>query len=113
MGGRAATLAIAFLVDPDSPAGVAGLLYGGGVDQLWRQAPGAVVVMIYSFVVTFAIAKVMDKTMGLRVPEAAETQGIDTVEHAETGYDLSAVGYSTYGVRQTLIVPIPREDVQA
>ena len=97
----------------EAAAGVAGLLFGGGVDQLWRQALGAVVVMVYSFVVTFVIAKVLDKVMGLRVPEAAETQGIDTAEHAETGYDLSAVGYSTYGVRQTLIVPIPREDVKA
>ena len=113
VGGLVGTLAIGFLADPDSPAGVAGLLFGGGVDQLWRQALGAVVVMVYSFVVTFVIAKILDKVMGLRVPEAAETQGIDTAEHAETGYDLSAVGYSTYGVRQTLIVPIPREDVKA
>ena len=68
--------------------------------------------LAYSFVVTFVIAKVLDKTLGLRVADAVETQGIDTAEHAETGYDLSAVGYTTYGVRQTLIVPA-REDVDA
>ena len=61
---------------------------------------------------TFLIAKVLDKVMGLRVPQLTETHGIDTAVHAETGYDLSAVGYSTYGVRQTLIVPT-REDARS
>ncbi|SHJ17301.1 ammonium transporter, Amt family [Tessaracoccus bendigoensis DSM 12906] len=112
VGGLVGTLIIGFIADPSSPAGIAGLFYGGGVDQLWRQVAGAVVVMVYSFVVTFIIAKILDKTMGLRVADAAETQGIDTAEHAETGYDLSHVGYTTYGVRQTLIVPA-REDVDA
>ena len=109
VGGLVGTLLIGFLADPSTPAGVAGLFYGGGFDQLGRQVLGAAVVMVYSFVVTFVIAKVLDKTMGLRVKEAAESQGIDVAEHAETGYDLSHVGYSTYGVRQTLIVPAREE----
>ena len=109
VGGLVGTLLIGLLADPASPAGVAGLFYGGGVDQLWRQFAGAVIVLVYSFVVTLAIAKVLDKTMGLRVADAAETQGIDTAEHAESGYDLSHIGYSTYGVRQTLIVPALEE----
>ena len=112
VGGLVGTLLIGLVADPASPAGVAGLFYGGGIDQLWRQAVGAFAVLAYSFVVTFVIAKVLDKTLGLRVADAVETQGIDTAEHAETGYDLSAVGYTTYGVRQTLIVPA-REDVDA
>jgi Amt family ammonium transporter len=109
VGGLVGTLLIGFLADPSSPAGVAGLFYGGGVDQLWRQVLGAGAVLVYSFVVTFVIAKVLDKTMGLRILESAESQGIDVVEHAETGYDLSQVGYTTYGVRQTLIVPVREE----
>ena len=112
VGGLVGTLLIGLVAGPASPAGVAGLFYGGGIDQLWRQAVGAFAVLAYSFVVTFVIAKVLDKTLGLRVADAVETQGIDTAEHAETGYDLSAVGYTTYGVRQTLIVPA-REDVDA
>ena len=55
---------------------------------------------------------VLDKTMGLRVVDEVETRGIDTAVHAETGYDLSHIGYSTYGVRQTLIVPA-REEIDA
>ena len=64
------------------------------------------------FVVTFLIAKVLDKVMGLRVAPEVETMGIDTTEHAETGYDLSHVAYSSYGVKQTLIVPT-REEADA
>ena len=109
VGGLVGTLLIGLLADPASPAETAGLFYGGGVDQLWRQFLGAAVVLVYSFVVTFVIAKVLDKVMGLRVPESSETHGIDTAVHAETGYDLSHVGYSTYGVRQTLIVPAREE----
>ncbi len=114
VGGLVGTLLIGFLADPASPApGTGGLFYGGGFAQLGAQAAGAGFVLVYSLVVTFIIAKVLDLIMGLRVPEAAETSGIDTSEHAESGYDLSHVGYSSYGVRQTLIVPTPREDADA
>ncbi len=112
VGGLVGTILIGFFADPESPAGVAGLFYGGGVDQLWRQVSGALIVLVYSFVVTFLIAKVLDKVMGLRVPAEVETQGIDTSEHAETGYDLSVTQYSSYGVKQTLIVP-SREEIKA
>lgn len=113
VGGLVGTLLIGFLADPGSPAGVAGLFHGGGLDQLWRQAAGAVIVLVYSFVVTLVIAKALDLAMGLRISNTAEAQGIDTAEHAETGYDLSHVGYSSYGVRQTLLVPKPREEAQS
>ena len=112
VGGLVGTILIGFFADPESPAGVAGLFYGGGVDQLWRQVSGALIVLVYSFVVTFLIAKVLDKVMGLRVPAEVETQGIDTSEHAETAYDLSVTQYSSYGVKQTLIVP-SREEIKA
>ena len=56
VGGMAGTLMIGLFADPESPAGVAGLFYGGGLDQLWRQAVGAFAVMIYAFVVSYLIA---------------------------------------------------------
>ena len=92
VAGLVGTLLIGFLADPASPAGVAGLFYGGGVDQLWRQAVGAFAVLAFSFVVTFIIAKILDVTMGLRVPADAEAQGIDTTTHAESAYDLNPFG---------------------
>ena len=44
-------------------------------------------VMIYSFAVTYGIAKVLDNTMGLRVDPEAETVGLDQTEHVETAYN--------------------------
>jgi len=57
-----------------------------GGQLLWNQFISIVVVMVYSFVVTFIIAKVLDATIGLRVSEEAEQQGLDNNEHAETAY---------------------------
>ena len=58
VGGLWGTLAVGLLLAPDSPAGVSyersGLLYGGGVDQLWRQAVGAFGVLFFSLVLTLA-----------------------------------------------------------
>ena len=45
VGGLVGTLLIGFFATADSPAGVAGLFYGGDADQLWRQAVGAFAVL--------------------------------------------------------------------
>ena len=90
VGGLVGTVLIGFLADPGSPAGVAGLFYGGGVDQLWRQIVGAVAVMIFSFVVSVLLALLVKAIMGVRVTDEVETAGIDESEHAETGYDFSS-----------------------
>ncbi len=67
--------------------GDAGLLYGGGLDQLGRQAVAVVAVFAYSFGVTYLIGTVIDRTIGFRVSEEDEVTGIDQVEHLETAYD--------------------------
>jgi Amt family ammonium transporter len=90
VGGLTGTLLVGFLADPGSPAAVSGLFYGGGVDQLWRQAVGAFAVLIYSFVLSLALAYLVKAIMGLRVTEEEESTGIDEIEHAETGYDFSS-----------------------
>jgi ammonium transporter, Amt family len=71
------------------PNGVNGLFYGGGVDQLWRQAVAAGAVMVYSFVVAYVIAFVIKKTMGIRISPDEEEKGIDTVSHRESSYDMA------------------------
>ncbi|AWX33602.1 ammonia channel protein [Methanosphaera sp. BMS] len=70
-----------------SPAinGVAGLLYGNPT-QLVIQIISIVAVAIYSFILTYVIAKVLDKTVGLRVDEKTEIDGLDMNEHEEIGY---------------------------
>jgi Amt family ammonium transporter len=97
VGGLIGTLLIGFLADAtNSPTGTAGLkmndglLFGGGFGQLWAQALGAVAVLVYSFVVTFAIGWVLHKTMGFTISEEEEVSGIDLLEHAETAYDLGS-----------------------
>jgi Amt family ammonium transporter len=91
VGGILGTILIGFLADPDAPNGVAGLFYGGGVDALWRQTVAVLAVFAYSLVVTFTIAKILDKTMGLRVDEDSEREGLDVTTHGETAYVMDAV----------------------
>lgn len=61
-----------------------GLFFGGSVldDQLISMA----VTLVFSFVVTYAIAKALDATIGLRVDEDDEQRGLDLSEHAESAY---------------------------
>ncbi|HEY8455503.1 MAG TPA: ammonium transporter [Actinopolymorphaceae bacterium] len=92
VGGLVGTLLIGFLASEVAPAGVNGLFYGGGIDQLWRQGVAAVAVMVYSFVLTYVIGKVVDAIMGFRVSTDDEVSGIDLAEHAETAYDFSTIG---------------------
>ena len=103
VGGMVGTLAIGLFADPETPAAVAGLFYGGGVDQLGRQAVGAFAVLAYSFVVSYLIGLLIKKTIGWRVTPAVELSGIDLAEHSEAGYDLSPV-YYTNKVQRTLVL---------
>ncbi|HZF92452.1 MAG TPA: ammonia channel protein, partial [Streptomyces sp.] len=48
-----------------------------------------------SLVVSAILAFVLDKTIGMRVPEDDEVAGIDQAEHAETAYDFSGAGGGT------------------
>jgi Amt family ammonium transporter len=91
IGGLVGTLLIGFLATAAAPAGVDGLFYGGGTDQLWRQAVAAGAVMLYSFVVTLILGLILKYTIGIRVDREAELSGIDEAEHAELGYELSGI----------------------
>jgi Amt family ammonium transporter len=99
VGGIVGTLLIGFLATEAAPAGVNGLLYGGGLSQLGKQAVAAGAVIGYSFVVTLVIALVIKAIMGLRVTEDDEFAGIDLTTHAESGYDLAATAGGTYNPR--------------
>jgi Amt family ammonium transporter len=92
VGGLWGTVAVGFFASASSTAGVDGLFYGGGVDQLWRQVVGALAVLIYSFVLTLVIGFAIQKTIGFRVSDEDEIAGIDNAEHAETAYDFASLG---------------------
>jgi ammonium transporter, Amt family len=91
VGGLVGTILIGFLGTADAPSGVDGLFYGGGVDQLWRQVVGAGAVLVYSFVLTLVIGFAVKAVMGFRIDEEEEVAGIDTVVHAESGYDFTSL----------------------
>ena len=70
-----------------SPAinSAAGLFYGNP-SQLLIQIIAVVATAAYTFIVSWLIAKLLDKTMGLRVDEKAEVGGLDNYLHEESGY---------------------------
>lgn len=53
------------------------------IPQLVTQIEGVVAVMIYSAIMTFIIAKVIDITIGLRVGDEEERMGLDLSQHGE------------------------------
>ena len=61
-----------------------GLFYGGGVSQLGVQVLGIIAIDAYVLVVMFIAFKIIDKTIGLRVPAQVEIDGLDIHEHGLT-----------------------------
>ena len=92
VGGLVGTIGVGFLATANAPAGVDGLFFGGGFDQLGRQVAGAAGVLVYSGVLTAVIALAIKAAMGLRVSDEDETGGIDQSQHAEAGYDFVTLG---------------------
>ncbi len=92
VGGLVGTLLIGILATEAAPAGVNGLLYGGGTEQLGKQAIGAGAVLFYSLIATLIIAFLIKVTIGFRISEDAEVNGIDLAEHAESAYVLGESG---------------------
>ncbi|MFF3502989.1 ammonium transporter [Streptomyces sp. NPDC003247] len=102
VGGVVGSLLIGFFATGKGQSDVAGLFYGGGLDQFWKQCAGVFAVLAYSLVVSAILAFVLHKTIGMRVSEDEEVAGIDQAEHAETAYDFSGAGG---GAARTTAVP--------
>ena len=95
VGGIVGGLLIGFFADSSIVGGGPedeGLFFGGDIDLLAEQAFSIVFVLVFSFNVTFAIAKVLDALIGVRADEADELAGLDSTEHAESAYDFGAAG---------------------
>jgi ammonium transporter, Amt family len=56
--------------------------------QVWIQTKGVGFTVIYTAVVTLVILKAIQWTIGLRVSEEAESEGLDIALHNERGYNL-------------------------
>jgi Amt family ammonium transporter len=68
--------------------GTAGL-FEGNLAVMGPQIIGVLATMIYASVVTFILVKILDATMGLRVEEDDEREGLDTNTHGEHAYHLN------------------------
>jgi ammonium transporter, Amt family len=66
-------------------AGADGLFFGNA-GQLAIQFVSVVVTMVFAFVMTLVILKIVDRLIGLRVSEEEEQRGLDISLHDEKGY---------------------------
>lgn len=93
VGGLVGSLLIGLFADPEALGGTfrAGLLKGGGLSLLGEQALANAVTIVFSFAVTFALLKILDAIIGIRVSEEDEYMGLDVAQHAETSYNFGEV----------------------
>ncbi|MBW1634982.1 MAG: ammonium transporter [Deltaproteobacteria bacterium] len=87
VGGIVGTICLGIFASKKvNPGGVDGLLAGNPI-QLYYQIVGIVAVVAYAFVVSWILFKVVHGVMGMRLPEDAEIEGMDSTEHSETAYN--------------------------
>ncbi len=63
-----------------------GLFYGGGADQLISQIIGVAAIAAFVFVASLILFATLKATVGLRVSEQEEIEGLDVHEHGFAGY---------------------------
>jgi len=85
--GAFGTLAVGLFSATDAEGVVKkGLFYGGGADQLVSQIIGVVAIAAFVLVTTVILFGVLKATVGLRVDEQEEREGLDIHEHGVPGY---------------------------
>ncbi|MDG2491237.1 MAG: ammonium transporter [Flavobacteriaceae bacterium] len=63
-----------------------GLLFGGGSDLFVKQLIGVITIASFSFVVTYILFKIIDKTIGIRISREEEIAGIDAASFGVESY---------------------------
>ncbi len=71
----------------EAVGGTAGLIEGNG-EQVLRQLWGVALTIAYCAIATWVVLKLIEKTIGLRVDEKAETIGLDISLHGQRGYEI-------------------------
>ena len=90
-----------------------GLFYGGGVGQLVVQTVVALFAVLWSGVITLVIALALKYTLGWRITDEDEVEGIDFVEHGETAYDFASRPGSSRNPASVLTTSVKSEGVNA
>ena len=93
VGGITGSLLLGFFADTKvNSLGFDGVFFGGGGDLLTDQLVAVGATLVFSGVMSFVLAKIVDATIGLRVSPDDEAAGLDTTQHAETAYNLGDFG---------------------
>ena len=93
VGGLVGSLLLGMFADASiNPAGADGLFFGGGGTLLGKQLLAVGATLVWSFVISFILAKVIDRTIGFRVDDDEEALGLDLSQHAEHAYSYGDVG---------------------
>lgn len=94
VGGLVGALLLGFFADSSVNALVVheGVFLGGGFKLLWFQFVASSVTLAFSLVVSLAIAKVIDLTIGMRVSSEDEDEGLDLSQHSESAYSFGSTG---------------------
>jgi Amt family ammonium transporter len=90
VGGMLGTL-LAGIFASDALGVFSGQGYNEGMDmglQVMVQLIGIIATFIYTAIASYALLKLVDRILVLRVDEEDEMRGLDLVEHDERGYDL-------------------------
>ncbi len=88
VGGIVGSLLLGLLAQ-EGVGGTDGALFGNAA-LIWYQLVGVVAVLVFSGVVTYVIARVVEATVGLRATDKEEADGLDISIHEERGYVLDA-----------------------
>lgn len=81
------TIAVGLFAAPTAPGNeIAGLFYGGGASQLLVQLIGVASVLAWTGACMFIVFKIIDKTLGLRVTDQEQLDGLDIHEHGMNAY---------------------------
>jgi len=87
IGGISGALLLGLFADTKvNSLGFDGVLFGGGSKLLVNQLIAIGATFVFSFAITWAAAKIIDATIGLRVSAEDELVGLDQSQHAESAY---------------------------
>ena len=87
VGGILGSLLLGFFADVRINAGGRnGLFFGGGFTLMSNQLIAVGATLVFSGMISYGLAVVIDKTMGMRVTAEDEAQGLDLSLHRETAY---------------------------
>lgn len=99
-------LAVGLFATGNGQDGITGLFYGGGFEQLGKQALGVVTVAAWTVVCMIIVFTLIKKTVGLRASKDEEMKGLDICEHGliSAYADFMPIGVGTASLDETFDV---------